>query len=126
MVSRITLVLLALCALLPGARAACEHMPWLEKYVRFHAEQRGNASAPTLTVWKRGHQWGGHGDVFRHFLWALRFAAATRRVYYISAENPPLPLTEIMSPAAIAWTVPDELRRAAPALPKIDSLTLAQ
>jgi len=78
--------------------------PWVDEYVHFHAQQRANASAKTLTYAALKPEHGaGFGDRFRAIIWGLRLASATDRVFYVEIAQP-FRLELAMSPANIRWT----------------------
>ena len=95
---------IALSMMAGGGALSCA--PWLEAYTRFHEAGRLDDTAQTFTIMKRGHQGIGYGDTFRVMLWGLRYAAATNRVLYISAEQTPIPFLDIMEPSTIDWRLP--------------------
>jgi hypothetical protein len=103
---------LVICMLLCFAKCitCLKCQPWLVAYVRFHAEHANDPNATTLTVYQRGQMTLGFGDMFREFLWGLRYAAATKRVFFISSLQAPLPLDFVFAPTDINWTVPSHLK----------------
>ena len=92
--------------------------------VKWHEGERGNQTAQTFTVFKRGQQGIGFGDVFREMLWGLRYAAATNRLLFISDEQTPVLLSSIFEPSNINWQLPDRLRETVSGIPFIESRVL--